>query len=740
MATYATDRMNSALTAILERMAPDLERLAQARHGDPFAVLGAHERDGSQVVLVLLPRATAARIERRYELQRWRDTDLLAWSGRPGEIASPYRLSWLDARGEFHEGYDPYSLPVCLPQAALAHFNGGHGTDCWRVLGAHLDELAGIAGVRFAVWAPEATRVSVVGSWNGWDGRRHPMRLRHDTGVWELFLPGLGPGELYKFELRTRAGRVLVKADPYGREFELRPATAARVIGASRYPWRDGAWRERRSNGDSLRQPISIYEVHLGSWRRAPDGTFLNYREIAPKLAEHVGALGFTHVELLPVTEHPLDESWGYQATGFFAPTRRHGDPDDFRYFVDYMHDRGLGVFLDWVPGHFPRDAFALASFDGSALYEYPDPRKGEHKDWGTLVFNYERHEVRSFLLASACYWLEEFHVDGLRVDAVASMIYLDYGRPAGSWTPNRYGGRENLEAISFLQELNATVASQFPGALTIAEESTEWPRVTGRPEDQGLGFSLKWNMGWMHDTLTYFAMDPLHRSHHHERLTFSITYAWSERFVLPFSHDEVVHLKRSLLGRMPGDDWQRHANLRLLYCWAWTFPGRKLLFMGGEIAQPGEWHAGASLPWPAPGARYAEGVGRLLGDLNGLYRRLPALHASDDQAAGFRWLDADDRPHSIYAYLRCCGSSYAVVVLNCTPLPRPGYRVGLPHAGDWIEQFNSDSEHYGGSNMGNLSRVPAEPVPVQGCPCSALITLPPLAAVILLPEPLLPI
>jgi 1,4-alpha-glucan branching enzyme len=740
MASYATDRMNSALTAILERMAPDLERLAQARHGDPFAVLGAHERDGLQVVLVLLPRASAARIERRFDLTRWRDTDLLAWAGRPGEIASPYRVSWIDGRGQLHENYDPYSFPLCLKDEAIARFNGGYGVDAWRVLGAHVDQLSGIGGVRFAVWAPEATRVSLVGSFNGWDGRRHPMRLRHGTGVWELFLPGLGPGELYKFELRTNAWRVLVKADPYGREFELRPATAARVTGPSGYPWRDGAWCERRANTDWRRQPMSIYEVHLGSWRRAGDGEFLNYRELAPQLAEHAAALGFTHVELLPVTEHPLDESWGYQATGFFAPTRRHGTPDDLRYFVDYLHTRGLGVLLDWVPGHFPRDAHALARFDGSPLYEYPDPRKGEHRDWGTLVFNYERHEVRSFLLSSACYWLEEFHVDGLRVDAVASMIYLDYSRPAGSWSPNRYGGRENLEAISLLRELNATVAAGYPGALTIAEESTEWPRVTGPPEHGGLGFSLKWNMGWMHDTLSYFALDPLARSQQHERMTFSITYAWSERFVLPFSHDEVVHLKRSLLGRMPGDDWQRHANLRLLYCWAWTFPGRKLLFMGGEFAQGGEWNASVALPWPAPGPSYAEGIGRLLGDLNGLYRRLPALHASDDEPAGFLWLDPDDRPHSIYAYLRRSGSSSAVVVLNCTPVPRPGYRVGLPHGGDWVEQFNSDSAHYGGSNLGNLSRVPAESVPAQGCPCSAVITLPPLAAVILLPEPLLPI
>jgi 1,4-alpha-glucan branching enzyme len=716
----------------LDELAPELERLSAGRHGDPFAVLGPHLRNGRVVVICHLPDTSAARLDRRYALARWRNSDFFAWEGAAGELASPYLLSWTDGAGRVHERYDAYSFPLCLSDAALSRFNAGHDADAWQLLGAHGTEHAGVPGVRFAVWAPNAARVSVVGGFNAWDGRRHPMRLRVGTGVWELFLAGLGAGELYKFEVCSRDGAVILKTDPYGREFEPRPATAARVVAPSRYGWRDQQWLASRSTGDWPSRPLSIYEVHLGSWRRRADGTFKSYGELAAELADYVAAVGFTHVELLPITEHPLDESWGYQTTGYFAPTSRYGSPDEFRAFVDHLHARGIGVILDWVPGHFPRDAHGLARFDGTALYEYEDTRKGEHRDWGTLVFNYARNEVRSFLLSSAAYWIGEFHVDALRVDAVASMIYLDYSRAPGEWMPNVFGGRENLEAIDFLRQMNGLVLARFPGALTMAEESTAWPGVTADPRAGGLGFSLKWNMGWMHDALAYFRQDPIYRAHHHNRMTFGITYAWSERFILPFSHDEVVHLKHSLLGRMPGDDWQRHANLRLLYAWAWTFPGKKLLFMGCEFAQQDEWNSAAALPWQRLEEPAARGVWRALVDLNRLYRELPALHARDLEPDGFRWLDCDDRAHSIFAYMRRATDSTAVIALNCTPVPREGYRLGLPTGDAWSEKLNTDSSYYGGSNVGNASRVVVEHIPAQGCPYSTVVTLPPLAALVL--------
>jgi 1,4-alpha-glucan branching enzyme len=551
--------------------------------------------------------------------------------------------------------------------------------------------------------------------------------------VWELFVPALASGTLYKFEIRNRDnGTLHLKTDPYGRQFELRPATAGIVTDPASYAWQDEDWMRRRAQGHWLHAPMSIYEVHLGSWQRAPDGGFLDYAAIAERLVPYVLEQGFTHVELLPVTEHPLDDSWGYQATGYFAPTSRHGTAAGLKHLIDRCHRAGIGVILDWVPAHFPRDAHALAHFDGSPLYEYADPRKAEHLDWGTLVFDYSRREVRSFLISSACYWLEEFHADGLRVDAVASMLYLDYSRRKDDWVPNAQGGNHNLEAIEFLKELNSVTHGEFPGTVTLAEESTEWPLVSRPVSAGGLGFSMKWNMGWMHDTLQYMKEDPLYRAHHHEKLTFGMMYAYSENFVLPFSHDEVVHLKGSLLAKMPGDDWQRAANLRLLYTYQWTYPGKKLLFMGGEFAQPTEWNFRVALPWHVAGEAPGAGMRRLIADLNRLYRERTALYAHEFEPAGFRWIDCEDRAQSVLSYLRMAGEAFLLVVLNFTPVPRRAYRLGVPAAGRYREIFNSDSEYYGGSNVGNPLPIEARLVPMHGLPYSIELTLPPLAGVLL--------
>jgi len=621
-----------------------------------------------------------------------------------------------------------------IPEFDLHLFHQGHHWHVFRYLGANRREVDGRDGVLFATWAPNAQAVSVVGDFNGWDGRSHPM-TRREGGVWERFVPAVADGCRYKFELRHPAAPApFLKTDPYGRSFELRPATAAVVTPVAAHRWKDGDWMTRRRAQDWLHAPLSIYEVHAGSWRRREDGGFLNYRELARALAAHVSALGYTHIELLPLTEHPLDDSWGYQSTGYYAPTSRYGTPDDLRWLVDHCHDCGIGVILDWAPGHFPRDDYALAGFDGQPLYEYADPRLGEHRDWGTYVFDYGRPEVRNFLLASALYWLEEFHVDGLRVDAVASMIYRDYSRPAGEWLPNFRGGRENFEAIAFLRELNTVVHDQFPGALVIAEESTAWPLVSRPVDGGGLGFSMKWNMGWMHDTLDYFKLDPVHRRHHHDKLTFGQLYAYSENFILPFSHDEVVHMKGSLLTRMPGDAWQRYANLRLLLAYQYTQPGKKLMFMGCELGQDSEWDFRAALPWQLLQQPAHEGILRLVRDLNRLYRELPALHRFDFEQRGFQWLDCNDALHSCLTYLRRDESTHAVVAINATPVPRMDYRVGVPAGGLYREVLNSDSALYGGSNLGNLGSLCAEDVPAMGMPCSLRLVMPPLAAVILCP------
>jgi len=723
--------------ALLAERRDDMARILAARHHDPHSMLGRQTISGRDLYLAHLPHASEVTLAGDLPMNRLGTSDLFLCEVGGRALPRHPCVRWRDAGGAWVEREDPCSFAPALTDDELHRFASGECPDAWRFLGAHPRVIDGVPGVLFSTWAPEAERVSVVGPFNRWDGRMHPLRVRGSTGVWELFVPRLQPGELYKFELRSRtSGAVSLKADPYARQSEYRPATASVVAAPATHVWRDEDWLRQRATRDWLRAPMSIYEVHLGSWARGPQGEFLDYRDLAARLADYVSNLGYTHIELLPVTEHPLDGSWGYQCTGYFAPTSRHGSPDDFRAFVDHLHGRGIGVILDWVPAHFPKDAHGLARYDGSPLYEYGHPGKGEHFDWGTLIFNYERHEVRSFLLSSACYWLEEFHLDGLRVDAVASMIYLDYSRPPGFWSPNRYGGRENLEATSFLRELNRLTHARCPGTVTIAEESTDWPLVSRPTDSGGLGFSMKWNMGWMHDTLAYFREDPLYRRYHHDRLTFARMYAFSENFVLPLSHDEVVHLKRSLLGKMPGDEWQRFANLRLLLAWQWCWPGRKLLFMGGDAAQGTEWDHDGPLPWHELDDPRRGGVQRLVRDLNGLYRSRPALHAFDFEEQGFDWLECRDRDHSTLAFVRRAGAECAVVVCNFTPVPRPGYRVGLPHGGAWREVLNTDSVFYGGSNCGNLSPLPAETIRAMQRDHSLSITLPPLAALVLVPDP----
>ncbi len=728
--TATRQRETRELIASLER---DFERLRDARHHDPHAILGRHDHAGREFVLVYLPGASHVRINRAHDAIRHRSSDFFIWQGEPGTLPARYTISWQDHEGSVYEVHDAYAFPPLIAEGELRAFNSGSHRRAHRFLGAHPRTIDGVAGVQFALWAPNAERVSVVGPFNLWDGRRHPMRSRGASGVWELFIPGIGAGTLYKFEIRNRDnGAIHLKSDPYGRQFELRPATAGIVADTALHEWQDTEWMRKRSQGDWLQAPMSIYEVHLGSWQRADDGRFLSYTEIADRLVPYVLEHGFTHVELLPITEHPLDDSWGYQTTGYFAPTSRHGTAAGLKQLVDRCHGAGIGIILDWVPAHFPRDAHALAHFDGSALYEYSDPRKAEHLDWGTLVFDYARHEVRSFLISSACFWLEEFHVDGLRVDAVASMLYLDYSRRKENWVPNVEGGNQNLEAIEFLKELNSVTHGEFPGTVTLAEESTEWPLVSRPVSSGGLGFSMKWNMGWMHDTLKYMSEDPIHRSHHHEKLTFGMMYAYSENFVLPLSHDEVVHLKGSLLAKMPGDEWQRAANLRLLYTYQWTYPGKKLLFMGGEFAQPTEWNFRAALPWHLAGEPMRSGMRRLIADLNRLYRGRAPLFRDEFESQGFRWIDCEDRGQSVLSYARVAGDEFLVVVLSFTPVPRERYRLGVPAAGTYREILNSDSVYYGGSNLGNPLTIEARRVPMHGWLYSVELTLPPLAGIIL--------
>ena len=666
-------------------------------------------------------------------MTRLEGTDLFEWRGPAASLPERYRLRWTDDRGHEHEQFDTYCFPPQLGDLDIYLFGEGRHLHAYRFLGAHEHQVDGVGGVLFAVWAPNAERVSVIGDFNRWDGRVHSMRARGGSGIWELFIPGLSAGTLYKFEIRTRQGSLLVKADPYANAFQMRPETAC-WVNRDNYEWNDATWIDQRAEGDWQHSPMSVYEVHLGSWQKSDQGHFLNYRELAHRLAEYVNWLGFSHIELLPITEHPFDASWGYQTTGYFAPTSRFGSPDDFRYFVDHMHQRGIGIILDWVPAHFPKDDFALAKFDGTALYEHEDPRLGEHRDWGTLIYNYGRNEVRNFLLSSAIYWLEEFHLDGLRVDAVASMLYLDYSREANDWIPNEYGGRENLRAVDFIRHLNEEVHKNFPGALVIAEESTAWPQVSRPTWLGGLGFSMKWNMGWMHDTLTYFHENPVHRSYHHDQLTFGLLYCFTENFVLPFSHDEVVHGKGSLISKMPGDAWQQFANLRLLYSFLFTYPGKKLLFMGNEFGQGREWNAAESLDWHQINDPQHRGVQLLVCDLAKLYREQPPLHELDFSHEGFSWIDCHDSTQSVICYLRRDRQGRTLlVVLNFTPVPRYGYRIGVPQAGSYRELINSDSAFYNGGNVGSDS-VQSESVPWMGFDQSISLVLPPLGALVLTP------
>lgn len=706
--------------------------LQTGRLPDPFAVLGPHQGPRGRFLRVFVPGANAVLADSQAGTVRLRaaePTGLFV-----GDIdAGQYRLR-IDWPGGEQVTEDPYGFGPILGDLDLHLIGEGRHFELARALGANLDQRDGVAGVRFAVWAPNASRVSVVGQFNAWDGRRHMMRRRGESGVWELFVPRLTHGELYKYEIVDRDGRLLPhKADPVARAAELPPGTASIVPRNPSHVWSDGAWMAQRGERQAASAPISIYELHAGSWVRAADGETLDWRGLADRLVPYAKAMGFTHVELLPVAEHPFAGSWGYQPLGQFAPTRRFGEPEDFAIFVDACHAEGIGVVVDWVPAHFPSDAHGLARFDGSALYEHEDPREGFHKDWNTLIYNFGRREVANFLIASALHWLEHFHVDGLRVDAVASMLYRDYSRQPGEWIPNQYGGRENLEAVDFLRHLNAVIAERQPGAIVIAEESTAWPGVTRAISEGGLGFAFKWNMGWMHDTLHYLERDPIHRRHHHHEMTFGLVYAFSERFVLPLSHDEVVHGKGSLLGKMPGDDWQTFAGLRAYLAFMWTHPGKKLLFMGGEIAQRREWNHDGEVDWDLLNDPRHRGVQMLVADLNRIYRELPALHATDAEPGGFRWVIQDDFENSVYAFVRSTpGSRSVLVAVNMTPQPRRQYRVGVPYGGRWREVLNSNAGEYGGSGLGNGGRVDAQDIPFGGEPASMELVLPPLAAIIL--------
>ncbi|HEY2444111.1 MAG TPA: 1,4-alpha-glucan branching protein GlgB [Rhizomicrobium sp.] len=718
------------------------DSIAEGRIHDPFAVLGPHDTPTmGRVIRAYLPGAIAVRAVERNTGRELCPLHEIAvpglFEGRP-ETDAPYylRIDWPHSGQEME---DPYSFGPVLEDMDVYLFSEGSHWKLAEQIGAAPTVMEGIAGVRFAVWAPNARRVAVVGDFNNWDGRRHPMRLRHGAGLWELFIPRLKAGERYKFEIRDGDDRLLpLKADPLARATELPPATASVVAENSAFAWSDEEWMAERGSRQAADQPMSIYEIHAGSWMR-PDsdaaGT-LDWDALGERLIPYVIEHGFTHIELMPIMEHPFTGSWGYQPLSQFAPSARYGPAAAFARMVDLCHRAGVGVILDWVPGHFPSDAHGLARFDGTALYEHADPREGFHPDWSTYVYNFGRREVRGFLIASALYWLERFHVDGLRVDAVASMIYRDYSRKEGEWIPNRFGGRENLEAIEFLKRLNTVVRERCPGAITIAEESTAWPGVTAPVENGGLGFFYKWNMGWMHDTLSYISREPVHRIWHHEDVTFGLVYAFSERFVLPLSHDEVVHGKGSLYGRIAGTAEERLATLRAYFAFMWTHPGKKLLFMGGEIGQPNEWNHDGAIPWRLLDNRLHAGLQKLVADLNRLYRSESSLHARDSEADGFEWIVGDDARNSVFVWLRRGNSGEcSIVALNMTPVGRDNYRIGLPEPGRYREVLNTDAEVYGGANRGNLGGVIALDEPSHGRPFSARLYLPPLSAIVLKKE-----
>ena len=720
----------------------DFEALAGARHPDPFAVLGPHPEDGGVTFRAIQPHAEqmllAAHGREPQPMERRHGAGIFEVRLEGLADIPDYRLRVVYPGGYGAEIDDPYRYGRVVGDYDLYLFGEGNHTRIYDKLGAHPMRLGGADGVHFAVWAPNAQRVSVVGDFNGWDGRVHPMRSLGSSGVWEIFLPVAAIGHRYKYEIRTRNGEVTLKTDPYGFAFEVPPLSAS-VVTRSEYRWSDGDWMGRRAEADSwFRRPLACYEVHLGSWMRVPEEglRYLSYRELAERLIPYVKEMGYTHIELLPVMEHPFSGSWGYQVTGFFAPTSRFGTPDDFRAFVDACHQNGVGVILDWVPGHFPKDAFALAQFDGTSLYEHSDPRQGEHRDWGTLIFNYGRNEVRNFLLANALYWLQEFHIDGLRVDAVASMLYLDYSRKEGEWVPNRFGGRENLDAIEFIRQLNTLTHAEHPGSITVAEESTAWPSVSRPTYVGGLGFTYKWNMGWMNDTLEYIQKDPVFRRYDHWHLTFSLIYAFTENFILPFSHDEVVHGKGSMFGKIPGDDWQKGATLRALYGLMYAHPGKKLMFMGSEFGQGREWNYDTSLDWHLLDSPLHAGIQRFVRDLNRIYCSEPSLHEIDFEPAGFQWIDCNDNENSVISFIRRAKNpdDCLVVLLNFTPVPRDGYRIGVPYAGAYTEVMNSDAEAYGGSNYGNAGAAFTEAIPAHGHAQSLRLNLPPLGFLLLKP------
>ena len=720
----------------------DLDALARGAHQDPFSLLGPHVIDSELIIRAVLPWAASARV-------------VVDRPGPPREMTlrhpggvfearlpdvherMPYHIDVTDRSGRTMTVDDPYRFPASLTEYDLYLLGEGRHHNADERLGAHRRKVEGVVGVAFAVWAPNATRVSVVGDFNSWDGRVHVMRRHPGSGIWEIFLPGIEDDARYKYEILSDAG-VTLKADPFAFAFEPdRPRTASVVCDLDTHRWDDGDWMRERAARNALDAPVSIYEVHLGSWRRVPEDGHrpLTYRELAEQLPDYVSDMGFTHVELLPITEHPFYGSWGYQPLGYFAPTRRYGEPADFMALIDALHRRGLGVILDWVPAHFPRDAHGLAFFDGTHLYEHADPRLREHPDWGTLIFNYGRNEVANFLLTNALFWLRRYHVDGLRVDAVASMLYLDYSRKPGQWLPNRYGGNENLEAIAFLKRFNETIYGEQPSTLTVAEESTSWPMVSRPTYLGGLGFGLKWNMGWMHDVLSFFSRDPVHRRFHQNELTFAVMYAWSENFVLPLSHDEVVHLKGSLHGKMPGDDWQKFANLRALYAYMFAHPGKKLLFMGGEFGQTREWNHDTSLDWHLlREGPYHAGLQQLVRDLNRVHRAEPSLHQRDFEPAGFEWIDLTDADHSTLSFLRRARDPDDIVIAVCnfTPVPRMGYRVGVPALGYYRELINTDAREYGGSGVGNRGGIHAAPTAWHGRPASLQLDLPPLGVIYL--------
>jgi 1,4-alpha-glucan branching enzyme len=738
--------------------AGEIDRIVAGIHHDPHSVLGAHPGPGGIRIRALLPLAATAAVVlpdgRRFPMTHLHEGVFAATLPLPA--VPDYRLAVA-----YPNGYggtlpealvdSPYRYLPSLGETDLHLIGEGRHEDLWRVLGAHVhtygEQGAGFGEVRgtaFAVWAPNARGARVIGDFNHWDGRGHPMRSLGGSGVWELFVPGAVEGTHYKFDICGPDGQWRRKADPLASRAELPPATAS-VVFTSEYVWDDEDWLAARSRGEKTREPVSIYEVHLGSWRPG-----LSYRQLAEELTSYVTEMGFTHVEFLPVAEHPFGGSWGYQVTSYYAPTARFGSPDDFRFLVDRLHQAGIGVILDWVPAHFPRDEWALARFDGTPLYEHADPRRGEHPDWGTLIFDYGRNEVRNFLVANALCWLEDFHVDGLRVDAVASMLYLDYSRGPGQWTPNAHGGRENTDAVAFLQEVNATCYRRVPGIMMIAEESTAWPGVTRPTHLGGLGFGFKWNLGWMHDTLNYLSHDPVFRHYHHNEITFSLMYAFSENFVLPLSHDEVVHGKGSLLGKMPGDEWNRFAGLRALLGYMWAHPGKQLLFMGSEFGQGAEWSADRGLDWWVLGDEHHAGTQQLVRDLNGVYQNTPALWALDSSPEGFRWIDANDASGNVLSFLRlavsadaggparpdgAAGPAVLACIVNFSGRPHGDYRVGLPMPGRWAEVINTDAFAYGGSGVGNLGMIEAVPEPWHGQPASAVLTLPPLGVLWLTPQ-----